>query len=878
MRGAAAFLTLALLSRLAGAQGQVGPQGQYGADALGILVQQLGVSARVLMIGAHPDDEDTQLLAWLSRGRGVEAAYLSLTRGEGGQNIIGSELGDALGILRTEELLAARRIDGAQQYFTRAFDFGFSKTAEETFSRWPHDDMLRQVVAVVRAFRPHVIVSVFSGTPRDGHGHHQVAGILAREAYDAAADTIKVPRDETLGLVPWTPLKFYRGAFFATDTSRTALRFNVGEFSPLLGKSYAEIAAQSRSQHKSQAFGSIARRGVRWSSLQLEHTRAGTSTNGNGTAERTVFDGVDTTWSRFRSLMPRAEQAALLDTLGVQLLAVRSGLDLFAPSGSLDALSAVLRTLDRVRDAGLGAVSIGGEARMSERQLDLVRAHEIARDRTSRAIQLAAGIAVEATVPREVFASNERVPVSVAVYNRGRDTVRILERRWDLGGLQREVPAGVATAAPIAPDSVHADSVALVVPILTVPWWMAGGRSAAMYEPRGVIGAEASRDVAATLVQTFELNGVRVRVRTPVVYRYADQVKGEVNRSLAIAPAVSIRLGRTIEYMRANTPIDRSVMVTLSSALGTQQPVRVTLVPPAGLTADSTARQVQLAGAGSTETIAFRVRGRLPKGPHELTAIATVGDMAFQAGYILVDYDHIRPRRMYVAPKTQVSAVDVRVPANVSVAYVPGVADHGAAALEQLGIPVTTIEPAQLRTANLRRFTTLVVGPRAYDASPELRASRDIVLAFARAGGTVVVQYGQYEMMQQGVMPYPITLTRPADRVTDETAPVRIVAPLSSVLRTPNVITHNDFSAWVQERSLYMPRAFDSRYTAPLEMKDPEETPNRGALLVAPVGRGLYIYTSLSLFRQLPSGVPGAARLLVNLVSARASSSRTTVQ
>lgn len=877
MRRAAAFLTLALLPSVAAAQSQLGPQDQYGAAALGVLVQQLGVSARVLMIGAHPDDEDTQLLGWLSRGRGVETAYLSLTRGEGGQNIIGSELGDALGILRTEELLAARRIDGAQQYFTRAFDFGYSKTSAETFARWPHDDMLQQVVAVIRAFKPHVIVSVWTGTPRDGHGHHQVAGILAREAYDAAGDTVKAPRDVTLGLSPWTPLKFYRGAFFAADTSSGLLRFDVGEFSPILGKSYAEIAAESRSQHKSQAFGSLPRRGVRWGAVRLEHTRVSAAANGNGSGERTLFDGIDTTWSRFRSLMPRAEQAALLDTLGTQLQIVRSSLDLFAPGRSLAALGAVSRTLDRVRDAGLGAVNIGAEARMSAPQLDLVRAVEVARDRTSRAIQLAAGIAIEATVPRELFAANERIPVTVTTYNRGRDTLRILERSWDWGGLQRQ-PAGVPPGAPIAPDSAAADTIGLMIPYLTVPWWTAGGRNAAMYEPRGVTGHEASRDVAATLVQTFELYSVRVRVRTPVVYRYADQVKGEVNRPLAIAPAVSVRLGRTIEYMRANTPVDRSVLVTLSAALGTPQSVRATLVPPRGLTADSTVRQAQLAGAGSTETIAFRVKGRLRPGMHELTAIASVSDMAFQAGYILVDYDHIRPRRMYIAPKTRISAVNVNVPANVSVAYVPGVADHGAAALEQLGVPVTVIEPAQLRTANLRRFTTLVVGPRAYDASPELRASRDIVLAFARAGGTVVVQYGQYEMLQAGIMPYPITLARPADRVTDENAAVRIVAPQASILRTPNVITDSDFSGWVQERSLYMPRTFDSRYTAPLEMHDPEEPPNRGALLMAPVGRGLYIYATLSLFRQLPSGVPGAARLLVNLVSARASASRTTVQ
>lgn len=877
MRVVAAFLTLALLlSRPTGAQSAQGLQGA-GAEALGLLLQQLGVSARVLMIGAHPDDEDTQLIAWLSRGRGVETAYLSLTRGEGGQNIIGSELGDALGILRTEELLAARRIDGAQQYFTRAFDFGFSKTAEETFSRWPHDDMLSQVVAVIRAFRPHVIVSVWSGTPRDGHGHHQVAGILAREAYDAAGDTTKVPRNATLGLPPWTPLTFYRGAFFASDSGAKVIRFNVGEYAPLLGRSFSQIAAESRSQHKSQAFGTLGTRGVRWSALRLEHSRVAALANGDRAAERTVFEGIDTAWSRFRPLLPRPEQAALLDTLGARLQAARGFVDLFAPSRSLAALASVARTLERLRDLGTGPATARGEAAMSELQLDLARAVDIARERTSRAMQLAAGVSIEATVSRELFAANERFHVSVAIYNRGGDTVRVLERSWDWGGLQRQ-PAGVPSGKPIAPDSVATDTIDLVIPYVTVPWWMAGGRTASMYEPRGVTGSEASREAAATLVQTFELNGTRFRVRTPVVYRYADQVKGEVNRPLAIAPAVSIRLGRSIEYVRANTPIDRSVPVTLSSALGAPQLVRGTLVPPPGFFADSTVRQTQLAGAGSTETMVFRVTGRLPKGRHELTAVASVGDMAYQAGYILVDYDHIRPRRMYIAPKTQLSAVDVRVPANINVAYVLGVADHGAAALEQLGIPVTTIQPAQLRTANLRRYTALVIGPRAYDASSELRASRDIVLAFARRGGTVVVQYGQYEMAQQGIMPYPITLARPADRVTDENAPVRIVAPRTPLLRAPNVITQNDFTGWVQERSLYMPRAFDSRYSAPLEMSDPGEPPNRGALLVASVGRGLYIYTTLALFRQLPSGVPGAARLLVNLVSAKAAATRTTLQ
>ncbi|HJU74057.1 MAG TPA: PIG-L family deacetylase [Gemmatimonadaceae bacterium] len=863
------MLRLALAAVLALRASSAAAQSQYGAEALGQLVQHLGVSARVLMIGAHPDDEDTQLIAWLARGRGVETAYLSLTRGEGGQNIIGSELGDALGIVRTEELLAARRIDGAQQFFTRAFDFGFSKTAEETFIRWPREDLLRQVVTIIRLFKPHVIVSVFSGTPRDGHGHHQVAGIIAREAYDVAADSARIPLTATYGLAPWTPLKFYRGNF--SNTEAATLRLNVGEFAPLLGVSYAELAAVSRSQHRSQAFGALPRRGVRWFEVQLEHTRASTVAAGNDATETTLFDGVDTTWSRFRSVLPNPQHATLIDSLGVHFRTVKAHLDLREPHLLLPSLGTVARTLDRLRDAAFNAFTSRGFVQtMSDAQRDFTAALEIARERTSRAMQLATGIAIEATVPRELFATAERVPVSIAVYNRGRDTVRILERRWDLGGLQREVPAaGVPNAAPIAPDSVRADSVPLTLSYVTVPWWMAGGRGAAMYEARGVPGAEASRDVAATLVYTFEVDSARFRVRAPVVYRYADQVKGEVNRPLAMAPSVTIRMAASIEYARANTPLNRIVLVTISSSLGAPQTVKVALQTPRGLVADSAVREVQLVGAGSTETIPFRVRGRLTTGIHQLSAVATVGHQEFRAGYILVDYDHIRPRRMYIAPQTMLQAVDVNVPPGLNVAYVPGVADYGAAALEQLGIRVTTIAPMELRTADLRRFTTLVLGPRAYDASPELRASRDIVLDFARAGGTVVAQYGQYEMLQPGMMPYPIQLTRPADRVTDETAAVRFMQPVHRILRTPNAITQDDFANWMQERGLYMPRTFDQRYAAPLDMNDPGEAPNRGALLIAPVGRGMYVYTTLSLFRQLPNGVPGAARLFVNLVSAK---------
>src|SRR5438552_6381470 len=266
---------------------------QTGAAELGELIRGLGVNTRVLVIGAHPDDEDTQLITWLARGRQVETAYLSLTRGDGGQNLIGNELGDALGAIRTEELLAARRIDGGHQYFTRAFDFGFSKSAEETYKHWPKDSILRDVISIVRDFRPHVIVAIFSGTPRDGHGHHQVSGLLAREAFDLAGDSVRMPMSVTHVRAPWTPLKFYRSSRFGGEST---YRFDVGEYSALRGVSYAEIAADSRSQHKSQAFGSLRRKGVIMDGVRLEASRVGQVTT--GMIERSLFDGIDTTWTR----------------------------------------------------------------------------------------------------------------------------------------------------------------------------------------------------------------------------------------------------------------------------------------------------------------------------------------------------------------------------------------------------------------------------------------------------------------------------------------------------------------------------------------------------------------------------------------------------
>jgi hypothetical protein len=352
-----------------------------------------------------------------------------------------------------------------------------------------------------------------------------------------------------------------------------------------------------------------------------------------------------------------------------------------------------------------------------------------------------------------------------------------------------------------------------------------------------------------------------------VVRRFADPVRGEVRRPVTFVPEISLLLDRTVELARANVPLDRIVRVQLRSAATVRRDVSVQLRPPFGLTVDSATRRLSLPPGGAA-TVTFRVRGRLTPGQHRLAAGADAAGERYLVGYETIDYDHIRPRRLYRPAITQVVAADVAVPTSLSVAYLPGVGDNVAPTIEQLGIPVTMIGAAAVSSLDPTRTPVLVIGPRAYESNDTLVANAAAVLDFARRGGTVVVQYGQHEMMRPGIMPYPIAIERRADRVAEEDAPVRVLDPVSPVLSYPNRITDRDFAGWVQERALYMPRSFDSRYHAPLSMNDPGEAANQGAILVAPVGRGTYVHTTLSFFRQLPAGHPGAARLFVNLLAA----------
>ena len=829
-----------------------------GAAELGELVRGLGVNTRVLMIGAHPDDEDTQLLTWLARGRHVETAYLALTRGDGGQNLIGNELGEALGAIRTEELLAARRIDGAHQYFTRAYDFGFSKSAEETYAHWPKDSILRDVVSVVRDFKPHVIIAVFSGTPRDGHGHHQVSGLLAREAFDLAGDSVRMPASVTHGRLPWTPLKFYRSARFGGEST---YRFDVGEYSPLRGESYAEIAADSRSQHKSQAQGTLRRKGVVMDGVRLEASRV--STVAAGMTENSLFDGIDTTWARVAG--EAASSRAVVDSIPAAIAAIQRAYDPFAPERLLAPLGRLRHLTAEVRGGGS----------------DVAESITVLAERAQRAILIASQVGIDVTVDHEAWASEEPVLVTTTLFDRA--TMSMQAGVSFSPSAERQTKDAAALGSVQFRDTIRDTTI-------TEPWWLTLPRVGDIFgtpitaRPEGAITARHAAFVSA------DIGGAAFGVYWPITFRHADPVKGEIDRPIAIVPAVSVTVDQPIQYVPANRPFDRVVKIELRSASNHARSVRVSLQLPAGLTADSSSITIGLpdyagnfggegepqgipggravAGNSPTRTVEFRIRGTLPEGRFRIAAAAESEGRRYTSGYTLIDYDHIRPQRLYRDATMELSAVNVQVASGLQVAYIPGVGDNVAPMLAQLGVPITIVEPDKVAATDLSRFTTVVVGPRAYESSPALVAANPKLLDFARHGRTLVVQYGQFEMASPGMMPYPITIARPGDRVTEEHADVRVLDPSSPILNGPNRIGPADWAGWVQERSLYMPRTHDARYRAMLSMNDTGEQPNDGAILVAPLGTGTYVYTTLALFRQLPAGVPGGARLFVNLLSA----------
>jgi LmbE family N-acetylglucosaminyl deacetylase len=842
----------------------------------------LGHYKRVLMIGAHPDDEDTELLTVLVRGMGAEAAYLSLNRGEGGQNLIGPELGEALGLIRSEELLAARRLDGARQYFTRAYDFGYSKTIDETWQHWPRDTVLKDVVRIVRRFRPQIIVSVFSGTPRDGHGQHQAAGWSALEAFRISADSTRFPelfREE--GLLPWTPLKLYRSARF--DTAASTLALNGGILDPAVGKSFHQIAMAGRSLHRSQDMGQL--QGIGPSQVRLalieDRTRGGPG----------LFGGIDTTVG----VMP----------LGERRSAEAAGLVRAGPGPELQRYAARLDSVNAARGSPARRTSLLARAAAD---LERAVAQPPRAGSGERGVYYTRGIELE----------DQLAHLNTAAWHLGRvvfdavvdddkvvpgQVLRWTLSSWNASDVSRMVAMRAAECIPLAecrapdqepvshvvpPGQVSTDTIHYTVSeqAASTPYFLRAPRSGDLYQwpaedsdQARITGGfpygepfESPTFLGSVEVNAGESDSLGASRMAEAAFRFNDQARGEVRRPVLVLPRVDVKIDPSTELWPTSSAVPHRFTVTLTHGSRDTTSGTIRLELPRGWPA-LPAQKFRLSGEDERATIEFMVKApasaKLDSGAIRAVARDSEG-VEYRAGVFIVDYPHIRPRS-YVKPAiATLRMAPLSLPRLSRIGYVRGAADQVPEALASVGVPVVLLSAETLERGNLARFDAIVVGPRAYETDSALVANNRRLLDYVRRGGLLIVQYQQHRFFTGAFAPYPMAVGGPQvshDRVTDERAPVRVVAKAHPVTRQPNRLISGDWKGWVQERGLYFARSWDHHYQPVLETGDPGDAALRGGLLIAPLGQGTYVYTGLSFFRQLPAGVPGALRLFANLLA-----------
>lgn len=770
-----------------------------GAAEIRLALDRLNTTASALMIAAHPDDENTALLAWLARGRHVRTGYLSLTRGEGGQNLIGSEQGHLLGLIRTQELLAARRIDGAEQFFTSAVDFGFSKTAAETLDRWGHEKILGDVVYVIRKFRPDVVILRFSGTPRDGHGHHQTSAILGKEAFSAAADPKRFP-EQLAEVQPWQAKRLVWNAFaFNREQEKEAaaqpgrLEVDLGEYDPLLGYSYSEIAGMSRSQHQSQGMGSPERRGAQKNYfIQL----AGEP------ATRDLFDGI-----QMRSGIAPLEEA------------IRS----FQPREPAAIIPLLLQARPKLRPPAK-------------------------REELDDTVALCAGLWFDASTDRPFAAPGDVVRISLQALDRSKTPVEL-----------------ISVSVPKAAGSIPVGQpLAYNQPLVKTLEWIATD-----LERKAVRSAPEPEPLLSATFR-FRVAGEEMEVGRPVRNRYVDKVRGELTRPFVVVPPVSLKLAEPTRIFP--TAAAQPVSVILR-AYGGNRSGSVSLNVPAGWKAQPAGQAFALTEAGQEQTVRFEVTPPEAASTVNATAVATVDGRQLSSEVLVIDYPHIPPQTLFPPASAHLVRVDVKV-LSKRVGYIMGAGDEVPEALRQMGCDVTPLGPEDLARGDLGRFDAIVAGVRAYNTRPDLRANQHRILDFVSKGGTMVVQYNVLEGGFMGgdptlldrIGPYPIRFSR--ERVTVEDAPVEVLKAASPLLTTPNRISSADWSGWVQERGLYFATEWDPKYETVVASGDPGEKQLPGGMLFARYGKGAWIFTGYSWFRQLPAGVPGAYRIFANLLSA----------
>jgi LmbE family N-acetylglucosaminyl deacetylase len=779
-------------------------------------LQELNTLGSVLYVAAHPDDENTRLLAYLAKERHMRTAYLSITRGDGGQNLIGSEQGEMLGLIRTEELLAARRVDGAEQWFTRANDFGYSKNPEETFRFWNKDSVLADVVYAIRKFRPDVIICRFPTTGEGGHGHHTASAILALEAFSLAADPSKFP-EQLKTVQVWQAKRVFWNTFNfggANTTAPNQLKIDVGVYNALLGKSYGEIAANSRSMHKSQGFGSAMQRGS-----QLEYFKL---LKGD-TVQNDLFDGVSTSWNR----LPGTSK------ITKQLQASINTFDAMHPEKSLKALAKLYNEISALPE------SDENTAWWKKQKLKALQ----------NIMLQAAGVFAETVSKDFALIPGHNIDLSTQVLMRNKANVV-------LASINLLELADTTAAMALKQNKNFYFKRSFILPsgyTYSNPYWLDVPHSNGLYSVANQSYRGKPQNDGLPVFITWIIEGIKFTQTIDIKYKSTDPVKGEVYRPIEVLPLVTV------------TPIENVLMV------GNKDPKHVFFSVKAN--ADNVKGKLELSVEGNT-TLGYNwayswVNSGDLNSPSTsiVTATAIVDNARFSQGIKRISYDHIPYRFVLNDAKIKVQTVDVKL-VGKNIGYIPGAGDNVAACLKQMGYQVTELSNEQLKNSNLSVYDAIITGVRAYNTNEQLPLVQKQLMDYVKNGGRLLVQYNTNSRvgpLQAGIGPYKFTISR--NRVTNEEAEVLFVNDSAKVLNYPNHIVQADFKNWVQERGIYFATDLDSNYQTVFKMKDPNEELQNGSLIMANYGKGYFVYTGLAFFRQLPAGVPGAYKLFVNLIS-----------
>lgn len=787
-------------------------------------LRKLNVLGSVLYVAAHPDDENTRLLAYLAQEKHYRTGYLSLTRGDGGQNLIGTEQAELLGAIRTQELLAARRVDGAEQFFSRANDFGFSKGPDETLKIWDREKILSDVVWVIRNFRPDVMICRFPTTGEGGHGHHTSSAILAQEAFTAAADPKRFP-EQLKYVQPWQVKRLLWNTFnfgSVNTTSTDQFKLDVGGYNQFLGKSYGEIAAESRSNHRTQGFGSARQRGQ---AFEYFKTILGDA------PQNDLMDGVNTTWKR----VPGGNE------IEANLVVVNKTFDAAHPERSVPTLVKLLGMIEKIPD-------------------NYWRAQKTTE--VKNLIAACAGLWFESYSAKPAYALDENVNVNTQIIVRS-DVPMILNNVS-----YKNAPEAADGHENLGEDIIKTVNSSYKATDITQPYWLKYPHGMAQYstgylDSTGYVEQKTlPQNIAPAMRVVFTIAGKVIQYDSPIQYKYVDPARGEIYQPLIIAPPVTANVvNQNYIYNSTAAQIVQLKLQSFTNASGSIQ-----LKPVAGWNISPQSISFSNKKPGDEWTAEFNVSpmNGTPR-TSTLEAQVEVNGKTYSSGFKQIHYEHIPTITMFPPAQAKLVNIDLKITGK-KIGYIPGAGDLIPEALQQIGYEVHPLTEQEIMTDDLSKYDAIITGVRTYNVDQRIVVENPKLLEYVKNGGNLVVQYNVFSpLLLNQIGPYPFNVVN--QRVTDENAPVKVTDPQSALLNYPNRITQKDFDGWIQERGLYFVNNIDPHYHTPISMNDPGEQPNKGSLIETDYGKGRFVYTSLSFFRQLPAGVPGAYRLFINILS-----------